>query len=173
MTSRPRPARPALSLVEVVICVAITGGLLAASLSGVGALARARAVADERDTAGLLAGEMIAELTARAYEDPDSASRVFGPEAGETAGPGRTLFDDVDDYHGLQETDITYRDGSDRGVPGWFRTVEIAWAWSFSPDQDAGFDTRLKRCTVTVGRGDKTVLRISALRAAARDSGVR
>ncbi|MCC6679097.1 MAG: prepilin-type N-terminal cleavage/methylation domain-containing protein [Phycisphaerales bacterium] len=175
MSSALVPRRPArgLSLVEVVISIAIVGGLLAASLSGVGALARARAISDERDTAALLAQELLAEVSARLYEDPDSAARVFGPETGETAGADRTLFDDVDDYEGLVESSVVRRGGGDPAHPGWSRRVEVRWAPTYSPDLDSGAETGLKRVTVTVLHGAKPVLSVSCLRAAARDSGVK
>lgn len=165
----PRSAR-ALSLVEVVISIAIVGGLLAASLSGVGGLARARAIADERDTAALLAQELLAEINSRLYADPDTAARVFGPEPGEAIGASRALFDDVDDYNGLVESSVVRRAGVDAVHPGWSRRVEVAWAPIYSPDQDFGGDTGLKRVTVIVMKGTKPVLTVSGLRCAARDA---
>lgn len=162
-----------LSLVEVVISIAIVGGLLAASLSGVGALARARAISDERDTAALLAQELLAEVSARRYEDPDSAARVFGPEPGEATGTDRMLFDDVDDYEGLVESTVVRRSGGDAVHAGWSRRVEVRWAPTYSPDADSGAETGLKRITVTVLRGAKPVLTVSGLRAAARDREVK
>lgn len=164
------PAAHALSLVEVVISVAIVGGLLAASLSGVGALARARAVTDERATAALLAQEMLAEIMARRYEDPTATGRAFGPESGESAGLSRAGFDDVDDYDALNESTVVRRGGTDAAHPGWARRVEVRWAPTYSPDLDAGAETGLKRITVTVEHRGRQVLQVSGLRASARDA---
>lgn len=174
MSPPPRhcPARGA-SLIEAVIGAAIIGGLLVAALSGVGGLARARALAGERDTAARLAGEIIAELSVQAYQDSDAAARLFGPEPGEVTGLGRGQFDDVDDYDGLKETSITDRSGVSRAPAGWTRSVEVRWAPTYSPDQDAVAETGLKRFTVTVEHRNRTVLRLSGLRSAGRDSGVR
>ena len=62
-----------------------------------------------------LAQQMMDELSGMRYMEAGASptSAYLGPEAGETAGPGRSLFDDIDDYNGL-----TVQPPADRwGIP--------------------------------------------------------
>jgi hypothetical protein len=66
-------------------------------------------------TANGLAQQMMDELSGMRYMEVGASptSAYLGPEAGETGGPGRSLFDDIDDYNGL-----TVQPPADRwGIP--------------------------------------------------------
>lgn len=169
----PQPPLPrAFTVIETVIAIAIVGGLLAASLSAVGGIARVRLLATERRQGLKLAEDMLREIAATVYEDPVGGMGSFGLGASESAGPGRTLYNDVDDYTGLVENGCKDRDGV--AVPdvfsGWTRTVTIKWVLPTSPDTASNTDTRLKRIWVTMTRRNRTVVELTALRSAACDS---
>ena len=56
-----------------------------------------------------LAQELMEEIKAMYWEDPDSPGSPLGPDASET---GRSLFDDIDDYDGLVESPPYDLDGN-------------------------------------------------------------
>jgi hypothetical protein len=56
--------------------------------------------ADLAFAASRLARDLLEEIVARPYEDPQEPGKVPGPEQGEN---NRTLFDDCDDYDKFQE----------------------------------------------------------------------
>jgi hypothetical protein len=56
--------------------------------------------ADHALAASRLARDLLEEIVARPYEDPEEPGKVPGPEQGENS---RTLFDDCDDYQNFKE----------------------------------------------------------------------
>ena len=56
--------------------------------------------ADHALAASRLARDLLEEVVAKAYQDPQEPGKVPGPETGETS---RTLFDDCDDYDRFRE----------------------------------------------------------------------
>ncbi|MEX2092893.1 MAG: hypothetical protein WD971_09460 [Pirellulales bacterium] len=101
--------RPALTLVEVVVSTLIVGLMTVAALDGLGAATRSSDSAGNRGVAQGLADDLMAEVLATAYHDPNG-SAVFGLEAGEVA--PRVNFDDVDDFHGWNQKPPQAADGT-------------------------------------------------------------
>lgn len=157
--------RAAFSLIETAIAMAILGGLLVASLSVVGAIARMRRSVNEQQMARLLAEDLMAEALAAAYEDPAGGGSL-GPDAGETSS-NRGTFDDVDDYQGWSATPKT-RDGAAL-VPDatWALRVQVAWVQPGSPETVSGSETGVKRITVQAARNSRVLASLTALRTAA------
>ncbi|NUQ67690.1 MAG: prepilin-type N-terminal cleavage/methylation domain-containing protein [Phycisphaerales bacterium] len=151
------------SLLEVVVSSAIVGVLVVASLNAVGATAKARALAADRARASMLANDLLAEILAQAWVDPQLDTGLIGLDLGESTLLHRSTLDDVDDYHGLSESPPLRRDGTlVPGGAGYRRTVTVehcTTAGAFSLLQ-----TGLKRITVTVFRGNVPHARVSALR---------
>ena len=56
--------------------------------------------ADHALAASRLARDLLEEIVARPYEDPEEPGKTPGPEQGEN---NRSLFDDCDDYHNFKE----------------------------------------------------------------------
>jgi Tfp pilus assembly protein PilV len=82
-------------LAMVVLSVAVFG-LLSTLVAGEQQLQEA----DHALAASRLARDLLEEIVARPYEDPQEPGKTLGPEQGET---NRTLFDDCDDYDKFHE----------------------------------------------------------------------
>jgi MSHA pilin protein MshD len=97
--------------VEVMMAAVILSVLLVSALTLFGNLGRSRGAAMVTDKANTLVLDLMQEILQQSYSDPASAVE-FGPGADET-GTSRANFDDVDDYHGLQEMPPKDKDGND------------------------------------------------------------
>jgi prepilin-type N-terminal cleavage/methylation domain-containing protein len=90
------------TLVESMIAVVV----LAISVTAIaGVLTASReygSVTDDVVTAQELARQLMEEITAKPFADPDGPS-ALGPEVGETS---KALFDNMDDYHGYADTTV-------------------------------------------------------------------
>lgn len=138
--------RDGFTIVEASIAVLLVGILLTASIGTVGALAQSRRVQADRRGGYALAEQLMTEIMATAFADPDQTPS-FGPETGESS---RALFDDVDDYNGYSASPPTARDGTAlTGYTGWTRSVVVAFVNPASPDVVVASST-LKKITVTV-----------------------
>ena len=87
------------TLAEVLIASAVLAFVVMALTYSISAAQMHVMEAMHEDRAISLTEAMIDEVLSLPYDDPDGASTV-GPEAGETS---RSLFDNIDDYHGLTE----------------------------------------------------------------------
>jgi hypothetical protein len=96
-----RLERSAFSLIESMIGV----GLLAiASVAVVGPICAShqqRAQAEETTTAAALARELMQEIAARPFVDPNEPASGLGKDTGESE---RADFDNLDDFHGYHDT---------------------------------------------------------------------
>ncbi len=118
-------ARRAFSYVEAVISTVILGTAVAAGMSLYGSFARGALMDAQRGDAMALCNELMTEILARPFEEPGRAPGSFGKETGELS---RSTFDDVDDYHGLNEGPPQAFDGSFLDVEryrGFRRRVEV------------------------------------------------
>lgn len=129
----------------------IVSVMLVAALNTVGASRATARDTAERGRAALLAQDLMDEILEQQYEDPEFAPGSFGRNATEASTGDRSLFDDVDDYHGWSESPPEARDGTAlAGFDGWERSVTVAWADPSNLNLSSGSDTRIKRITVTV-----------------------
>ncbi|MBN8602719.1 MAG: hypothetical protein J0M26_16910 [Planctomycetes bacterium] len=118
--------RSAFNMLETVVSITLVSLLLVGSLN---TLAFSTATT-ARDLDGLralgLAEQLFSEISALNYTDPIETTTTFGREPGETSTTVRTDWDDVDDYNGLKESTLRYRDGTAiPGVTGWSRQVTV------------------------------------------------
>jgi MSHA pilin protein MshD len=156
-------ARSGFTMAEVLISTTIVGVMLAAALESVGMVYRSRRISANRLTAPGLAQELMAEVLAMPYEDPQSPGGSIGPEAGEST---RSAFDDIDDYHSWSSGDARGRDGTAfTGYSGWQQQVQVAYAGLADPSVNSGSDLGLKRVTVTVTSPAGTAVSLVSLRA--------
>ena len=162
-----RPAR-GFSLIEAVMSVVIVGGLLVAAMNTLGAGTTAEYTAAERSRALLLAEDLMTEILQQAYEDPAYPPGSFGRGADEAATGDRSLFDDVDDYHGWSASPPQYRDGTPISWAGGFtRSVQVHRVNSGNLNLVVGSDSGVKRIRVTVTRGGKELVVLTGYRTSA------
>ena len=147
--------------------IAIVGGLLVAALNTVGAAKMTQTRMGRQTIGKLLAQDLLAEILQQAYEDPALAEGSFGLGADEAATGNRSLYDDVDDYHGWTASPPQEKDGTELSqFDGWLRSVVVEWV---APADLApvGTDTRAKQITVTVAHNGEQVASLGAVRTAA------
>ena len=110
-----------------------------------------------------LASTLFEEMRSkRGDENATAASATLGPDPGET----RATYDDVDDYHGLDESPPKDSLGTDLAGSGGFRQqVSVCYVANTDLDTCIGGPTLYKRITVTVtdpeGRASELVTMIS------------
>ncbi len=114
-------SRPAFTLAESMIAVVILALSVTAIASVLSASRQYGAVTDDVVTSQELARQLMEEITAKPFADPDGRSSL-GPEAGETT---RLLFDNVDDYNGYADTQLrdSGRKKFDRNVTVEYRAT--------------------------------------------------
>ncbi|MEE8224925.1 MAG: hypothetical protein V3R42_04315 [candidate division NC10 bacterium] len=110
-----------------------------------------------------LASTLFEEMRSkRGDENATAASATLGPDPGET----RATYDDVDDYHGLDESPPKDSLGNDlAGSAGFRQQVSVCYVANTDLDTCIGGPTLYKRITVTVtdpeGRASELVTMIS------------
>lgn len=155
-----------MTLIETVVSVAVVSVLLAGALNTAGAAAATRHLRDERLLAETLCDELMAEILARPYLDPDSGLNGTGPGAGEDGTSDRLARDDVDDFNGWKASPPITREGKAiAGADGLTRSVFV-FKYSGSSSTDlfklAG---EVKIVVVRVSRGDKVLAERARVRA--------
>lgn len=125
----PGDRRGGYSLAEVLVASALAGVVLVAAMDGLSVSTRSWIAAGAGSDAQTLAHDLLAEVLAQPYTDPDTTDdpdlEDFGPEADETAGD-RSTFDDADDYDDWVESPPADRDGAAlAGFAGWTRAVVV------------------------------------------------
>ena len=146
------------------ISMALRCGLMAvAALNALGAATRTSESIGNRAVAMGLADELMSEILQADYSEP-SGSASLGPDSGEVGGP-RSVFDDVDDYDGWDESPPRYRNGTvipDRA--DWRHRVEVDHVLSTDSTQTAGSDQGVKRIHVFIDYRDEILVEQIAVR---------
>ncbi|MGL4514593.1 MAG: hypothetical protein ACRCT8_16005 [Lacipirellulaceae bacterium] len=113
------------TLVEVTVSTALVAVVVVASLETLGGAARSHQMATTATDAVNLADDMIAEVMAREYADPEGGT-ALGMDSAESATVNRFTLDDVDDYDVRDETPPVARDGTPiPGYSGWTRSTRV------------------------------------------------
>lgn len=158
----------AFTMVESTISILIVGTMMVAALE---AVAGARAAEqDMRITSRgrMFAEDLMSEIIRKPYQDPDDATLVFGREASELGSTLRSGYDDVDDYHKLEEAPPVAADGTDlESADGYRRIVSVRYARANNVQQDSLTATGIKRIHVSVYHGDRRVVELIAYRTSA------
>lgn len=159
----------AFSLAETAMCVLLVGGVLVVALNTVGDATVGRQKTGNHGRGQLLAQDLMTEILCKAYEEPDE-TLAFGPEASEGSG-SRVDFDDVDDYHGRDESPPQEKDGSTKaGLTGWRRTVTVEFVTATSVNTASVSDEGVKRITVDVTFNGVPMASLVAIRTAASET---
>lgn len=152
--------RRGLSLVEAMICCVIVSLAVVAAMRLLGASGTALKVAGDRAVARELANSLMTEILSQNYKDPGLLP-LFGREVTELL-TSRANWNDVDDYDGY--TDSPPTDKSGLAVPGapsnWSRSVSVNWANPSTPTANLSSESGLKRVTISVKRGNATLVTI-------------
>jgi MSHA pilin protein MshD len=138
-----------LTLAEVVVSTLIVGLMTVAALDGLGSTTRSSELAGNRGIALGLADDLMAEILATSYSDPNGTA-VFGLEPGEAA--PRVNFDDVDDFNGWNQLPPKAADGTTIPDRANFRQrVVVERVVPTNPTQTTpGTDQGAKRIHVTI-----------------------
>jgi hypothetical protein len=155
--------RRGVTMMEVALGTLLVGGVLAATLNVVGPTVRSTKVAGDELLASALAGDLIDEIAAAAYEEPGAGGSI-GREDGENNGL-RDRFDDVDDYHGWAGAPTTIAGDPVPGLgAGWLCSVEVVWVTPGDPGVGSAAETGVKRVRVRVSRNGVSLAERSILR---------
>jgi type II secretory pathway pseudopilin PulG len=155
-----------LSLLEVMISLLVMAVLMTAALRTVGQSRRSQRAVHEQQAGRLLAQELLSEILRQAYREPFE-QLAFGPEATENTGD-RSVFDDVDDYHGWSATPPQDAAGAPlAGFEEWGRAVQVHWVDPEAPDSVVGSDQGVKRITVSASYDGQVVGSVVSLRCSA------
>jgi hypothetical protein len=162
-----QPFRRGVSLIEAAVCVAITGGLAAAALTAAGQTSRAREAASERGRAMALASSLMSEIRGRPYSagTPLPASLLKSK-----AGQARGAFDELADYHGLDDSPPLSEAGDTMAGGEWRRLVRVEFVQPTKPDASTLIDTGLRRIEVMVLKNDRPIVTLHALRTEAGEA---
>jgi len=149
-----RRLRTGFTLAEAAISTIVVAVMMCAALTGVASTSRSRQVTTEQQVAHLLAEQLLSEILTKSYWDPASTSSTsLGPSSEEQATGNRSLFDDVDDYHGWLASPPRHADGTPLAIEsGWYRSVTVTFVNFNNLDSPVGTDYGLKRISVEVGR---------------------
>ncbi|MCA9245154.1 MAG: hypothetical protein KDA32_14440 [Phycisphaerales bacterium] len=151
-----------MTLAEAAIATVLVGTMLVAALNAVVATRRSQQRADRSARAVELAESLMAEILTKPYaEDADGGG--LGPSLSEASTGDRSLFDDVDDYAGWNETPPRDKLGTlISGFSDWSRSVTVVWE---TPEGVMSVsETGIKRITLTVSYDGVEVVTVSALR---------
>jgi len=159
---RPR----AFGMVESIFSIVLVSGVVVVALNTAGATFTSRRLAADRIRAQLLAGELMSEILAQEYEEPDTTV-AFGLESGEGTG-NREAFDDVDDYRNLVDAPPKLKGGSQlSGFSDWSRTAAVVRVNTTNPNNLALSESGMKKITVAVKYRGTTIASITALKSGA------
>ena len=153
----PIERRRGTSLVEIVLATMLTGVVIVGALNVLGGAIKTQTTANTLVDGPRLANELLTEIMAKPYEDPQ-ISADYGLEEGEVA--VRSTFDDIDDYDNWGESPPKYPDGTVMtDYDGWYREVTVDFARRDTGGLYYLGDVGLKRIHVWVTAPDGAVTR--------------
>ena len=154
------------TVLESVISTLIVGSMMVAAMNVVGASETARQYGADKSTGLMLAEELMSEILAMPYKDPESGTVYFGFEPDEPNNGTRHAFDDVDDFCSWQASPPQNADGTEKaGFDLWKRWAQIVRVKHDALSQTMNSETGVKWITVIVERNGREVCRLHAHRA--------
>ncbi len=137
---------------EVLLSSIILAVLVVSAMKLFANLGRSRQSVVQNDAANYLALQMIEEIKQQNYNDRNEPTN-FGVESGEDTGPGRCLFDDVDDYQGWSASPPQDQNGNELDpYSDYTRTVEVNYVAADDFTQKKGSDEGFKEVKITISR---------------------
>lgn len=139
----------------------ILSGAFVATLNAVSASRATYLTTSDRVIGLTLAEDLMAEILQQDYEEPGVT--LLGLDGTEALGPGRSQFDDLDDYNGWTSSPPRASDGSIlSGMDEYTRSVSVLWVSPVITDSVSRGDLGVKRVIVTVKRGDRVIAELTA-----------
>lgn len=168
---RGRKLRRGLSLVEVTVSIAVIGVMMVAALSTLSSVIGTREMDERRMLARTLGEALMTEILAKDYKDPDEEP-TFGLEPNEVSASNRLAYDDVDDYHGLDDDPASQPEGL--AMPfrtEWSRSVEvrIISPGDFDATLPVDWDLGVRMIIVTVNYKDEEIYSLTAIKGHTKD----
>jgi len=154
-----------MSLIETTVSVLLVGILFAAVLNTLGASSMTQSIHARRETAMLLAQDLMSEILQQAYEDPNLPEGSFGLGADEVGDGSRALWEDVDDYNGWSASPPESRTGAAIAwAVGYERAVMCVWLDPNDLATPSATDTGVKGIWVFVRQNGKQLAKLAAIR---------
>jgi hypothetical protein len=149
---------------EVAMSTLLVGILLAGSVRSFAHLRGMQQDMVVMEQAHLLAHDLMQEILSFPYAEPESNPNAVstGPDTGESS---RSLFDDIDDYHGLTETPPVVRAGTP--IPGasrFTRRVSVLFVRSDNPYMIAGSNQGMRIVSVFIDLDGQQVTSLFGIR---------
>lgn len=139
------------TLIEVVMVIVLLGiimpGIMLYFMQGV----KESAIPQRRTTAIFLAEALMEEIKSKRWDETVSinatcsnASATLGFEGGETRIGGATGFDDIDDFNGLNNTNIIDSQGNDisNRYPGYTQQASVCYVPANDPNDTTNCSNR-------------------------------
>ncbi len=118
----------AFSTLEVVISTLLVGLVVVGSLNALNGSVQTQYAATKLMDGPMLAEQLLAEIMAQPYEDPEEPGGSRGTNSGESGG-NRTTWDDVDDYDGWSKKPPHTKDNTAlTEFANWTRESDVWWA---------------------------------------------
>lgn len=110
--------RPGFTIAEAMVAIALVSIAGAALLLDTTSLIDTTDLSMRQTVANSLAQQLMDEISGMRYMEIGASptAPTLGPDPGETAGPGRSLYDDIDDYNGYTSQPPTDRYGTPLGT---------------------------------------------------------
>lgn len=157
------PRQRGVSLIETVIALLILSGAFVSVLTAVSSSRATYVVTADRAVGMALANDLMAEILSQGYIE--EGFTLLGIDGTEALGPGRSQYDDIDDYDGWSASPPSANDGTAiAGMTGYTRSVVVKWVNPLAPDSVVNADQGVKRIVVTVKRGDRVIGELTAYR---------
>jgi MSHA pilin protein MshD len=162
-----RNHRRGITMAETIVSTLLVGMVLVGTIQLVAPIVRSGSVMSDKLVASNMARELSEEVGAKLFMSPSSGDVEFaGPESGET----RATYDDIDDYHGLNNSPPQMSNGTVMThLGGWARVVKVAHVSLNDPNAESVTYTGLKRVTVSVTKDGVTLATDVTIHAHAAD----
>jgi MSHA pilin protein MshD len=160
-------SRHGITMAETIVSTLLVGMVLVGTIQLVAPIVRSGSVMSDKLVATNLARELSEEIAAKYFTSPllDDVEAM-----GAGVGERRSTYDDIDDYHGLNNSPPQLSDETVMShLAGWGRQVKVVHVELDDPSAESGSYTGLKRITVTVTKDGVTLAQDITLRAHAAD----
>ena len=151
------------TLAETLMAATMLVAVVAAIAAPISASCKQGEAMRDATTAASLARQLLDEIVAKPFLDPQTYTATLGPDSDEN---GRAAFDDISDYHGytdttqsLQEVDGTAVNWG--GGPVYTRSVSVEFRTA--PDSAPATTGNFALVTVTVSTADGQSVKVQRL----------